>query len=156
MAGSVKIDKRALDSTIFRVRQLNGTEILTGFFEEDRYGPENDSQPVANVAWINERGAGMQVPSRPFMETTFSKRGLVESYVKLMAEVASQALTLGRGENRILGQLGDLVKASMQKTIQDWTTPPNSESWAAKKGRNDPLVFTGHMLNSVKSKIRRN
>lgn len=156
MGSSVKLDKRGLDSTIFRVRQLNGTEILTGFFEEDKYGPENDNQPVANVAWINERGAGMQVPSRPFMATTFGKRSLVEAYAKLMADVASQALTLGRGENRLLGQLAELVKNSMQKTIRGWAMPPNSESWAATKGRNDPLVFTGHMLNSVKSKIRRN
>lgn len=153
---SVKLDKRGIEATVFRVRQLSGTEILTGFFEEDVYGPENDNQPVANVAWINERGAGMQVPSRPFMATTFSKKSLTEAYVKLMAEVATQALTLGRGENRILGNLADLVKESMQSTIHDWTTPPNSEQWAAAKGRNDPLVFTGHMLNSVKSKIRRN
>ena len=152
---SVKLDKRALDSTIFRVRQLNGTEILTGFFEEDRYDTDNYGKQVAEIAWLNERGAGMQIPSRPFMATTFGKRSFTEAYAKLMADVATQALTSGRGENRLLSNLADLVKNTMQNTLRDWTTPPNSPEWTAKKGRNDPLVDTGKMLSSVKSKIRR-
>ena len=152
---SVKLDKRALESTIFRVRQLNDTEILTGFFEEDKYDTDNYGKYVAEIAWLNERGAGMQVPSRPFMATTFRKKSFTAEYAKAMAEVATQALTLGRGENRLLGNLADLVRKTMQNTIRDWTTPPNSPEWAAKKGRNDPLVDTGKMLNSVKSKVRR-
>lgn len=155
MALSVKYDKRGLQSVKKRVKDLGSLEILTGFFEEDRYGPENNNMAVAEVAWIQERGAGMQIPSRPFMSHTFTQRALVATYAKLMSEITTQALTLGRGQSRLEGELADTVAASMKDTIRDWTSPPNSEWWARQKGKNDPLVFTGHMLASVKSKIRR-
>lgn len=150
-----KYDKRSLGALIKRVGMINGVEIAAGFFDDDRYGPENDNQYVATIAWYNERGLGNLVPSRPFMEKTFSDVMELQFYAKGVQSVFEDVLDNGRMTQRKLNDLGKHIVGVMQMTIADWSTPPNSERWAAIKGRNDPLVFTGKMLSSVKYKVER-
>jgi hypothetical protein len=148
-------DKRSLTSLIKRLDDLNGTEVWAGFFEEDKYGPENDNLSVAQVAWYNERGLGNLVPDRPFMEKTFRDATDVRFYAKGMQSVFEDVLDKGRLTKQRINLLGQHVVGVMQMNIADWTTPANSERWAAIKGFNDPLVFTGKMLESVKFKVER-
>lgn len=156
MAGTRKFDKRSLTSLIKRMQAIDHTEVSVGFFEEDQYGPENSNLSVAQVAWYNERGLGNMVPPRPFMRTTFSEAMELQFYAAGMQAVFADALDKGRGTKRNLKALGQHVVGVMKMTIADWTTPANSERWAAIKGFNDPLIFTGKMLNSVKFKIAMN
>ena len=155
MAGTRKYDKRSLTALIKRIQAIDNTEISVGFFEEDRYGSENANLPVAQVAWYNERGLGNMVPSRPFMSSTFSDALELQFYAAGMQTVFVDVLDKGRNTTRNLKALGEHVVGVMKMTITDWTTPANSERWAAIKGFNDPLIFTGKMLDSVKFKISR-
>lgn len=156
MAGTLKYDKRSLTSLMKRVGNLHGVEIDTGFFPEDQYGPENASLPVAQVAWYNERGLGNMVPSRPFMEKTFSDTVELQFYAAGMRRVFQDTLDKGRSTRTLLKALGEHVVGVMKMNIVDWTTPANSARWAAIKGFNDPLIFTGKMLNSVKYRLEMN
>jgi hypothetical protein len=45
--------------------------------------------------------------------------------------------------------MGENVKGQLQKSIRDMKDPPNAKSTVAQKGFDDPLVKSGHMLNSV-------
>jgi len=53
-----------------------------------------------------------------------------------------------------LTAIGHVMEEDIQQTINDWPAD-NSESWAAFKGFNAGLRFTGEMLNSVKSAVEK-
>lgn len=154
MAASRKYDKRALQALIRRVAELDGTEVAVGFFPEAQYGPDNASLPVAQVAWFNERGLGMMVPPRRFMAESFNKEEQ-QFYFAGMKSVWADVLKQGRQTKMKLRALGDHAVGIVKMTIEGWTTPPNSDRWIAIKGKNDPLVFTGKMLDSVTYKVER-
>ena len=48
-----------------------------------------------------------------------------------------------------LSLMGEYVKGQLQKSIRDLKTPVNAPSTVQKKGFDDPLIDTGHMINSV-------
>ena len=155
MASSRTYDKRSLGSLITRMKAMKGTELSVGFFEEDQYGADNENLPVAQVAWYNERGVGREIPSRPFMETTFTEAKNIRAFAQGVEDVFTDVLDKGRLTKRKLADLGTKIQDIMQQTIADWSTPPNSQWWANIKGKNDPLVFTEKMLKSVKYKVEK-
>lgn len=48
-----------------------------------------------------------------------------------------------------LAQMGERIKAQLQDSIVELRDPPNAASTLKKKAGSNPLVDTGHMLNSV-------
>lgn len=152
MGFTLKVEMRKLPALIKRLDSLNGTEIDVGFFEDDKYGPENGNLHVAQVAAYNEFGTSL-VPSRPFMSETFGD-AMNQIHIGLgMKKVFESVLTNGRSTQRLLRQLGMDVGDMIQASIDDYPGR-NSERWAAVKGFNDPLLYTGKMLNSVKFMIQ--
>ncbi|EAM6855285.1 DUF1073 domain-containing protein [Salmonella enterica] len=45
--------------------------------------------------------------------------------------------------------MGEHIKGQLQMFIRDWKRPPNAASTVRQKGFNNPLIETGHMVNSV-------
>lgn len=45
--------------------------------------------------------------------------------------------------------MGEHIKGQLQMFIRDWKRPPNAASTVRQKGFNNPLIETGHMMNSV-------
>lgn len=154
MGFTFKVETRKLPALRKRLDKLNGTEIDVGFFEEDRYGPENDNLPVAQVAYYNEFGT-VHNPTRPFMEETFSD-GLTQTHMgKMIKSIFLSALTNGRAVDRLLQQLGDDIAESMKVMILNYPGSNSPETVARKEGRNTPLRDTEFMMNSVKFQITR-
>jgi hypothetical protein len=56
--------------------------------------------------------------------------------------------------NVALGRMGENVKGQLQQSIRDMKDPPNAKSTVAQKGFDDPLVKSGHMLNSVDWEVK--
>lgn len=48
-----------------------------------------------------------------------------------------------------LGRLGSMVRDQLQDSIREFSDPANAKSTVSKKGFNDPLVDSSHMLNSA-------
>lgn len=153
MGFTFKVETRKLPALRKRLAQLDGTEVDVGFFEEDRYGPENENLPVAQVAYYNEFGT-VHNPTRPFMEETFSDAITQKHANKLMKQIFISALTNGRAVQRLLQQLGDDIAEQMKTTILNYPGS-NSAETIARKGRNSPLRDTEFMMNSVKFQIHR-
>lgn len=155
MASTIKVDTKGLDRLILNMEKLNGTCVEVGFFEEDRYGPENDNLPVALVAFYNEYGhrAGKfgPVPSRPFMHETFGGKQEQGLIAKEMAKVVEAAI-IGRGVPQLLRQLGMKIAQMLESAIDDYPGS-NSATTIRRKGFNDPLRDSGKMLESVKFEI---
>lgn len=150
---TVKSDTKLWDDLKQRLQQ-DTSELQIGFFEESRYGPENNNLQVALVAAWNELGHSGDVPPRPFMRVGL--KGLLSSslYTTKYKEAFIRTL-IGKG-NITSGYtaIQDSVVPDLKKIIDDWLEPPNSPSTIKRKdGRNDPLVDTGKMRDSVKAKI---
>lgn len=152
MGFTFKVETRKLPALRKRLDKLNGTEVDVGFFEEDRYGPENDNLPVAQVAYYNEFGT-IHNPTRPFMTETFED-ALTQTHVgKLMKQVFISALTNGRAVQRLLIELGDDVAELMKVRILNYPGSNSKDTIEKKGGRNTPLRDTEFMMNSVKFQI---
>ncbi len=55
-----------------------------------------------------------------------------------------------------LGVVGEKMKDQMVQTIVDFSTPANAPTTIKKKGFDDPLIETGHMMRSVRAKVEMN
>jgi hypothetical protein len=153
MGFTFKVQTRKIPALIKRLDKLDGTEIAVGFFAEDRYGPENDNLPVAEVAYYNEFGT-IHNPTRPFMHETFEDNLTQRHVGKLMRAVFESALTNGRAIPRLLLTLGDDVAELMKIRILNYPGTNSPDTIARKDGRNTPLRDTEFMMNSVKFEIR--
>lgn len=123
-------------------------ELKVGWFESDVYGSENDNLPVAQVAKWNEEGSESN-PTRPFIRVGFMapiKKGMYDGYfIESIQRIAEGKSTFTQEYRK----LGPIAKQDLQEVIEGWTTPPNSPVTIALKGRDDPLVDTGKMHDSV-------
>lgn len=151
MGFKITRDYKGLTKLKKDVESLEDTLLEAGFFEEDRYGPENDNLYVATVAFWNERGIG--VPRRSFLEPAFLDPGNLGWYRSMTLKVMQEALN-GNNFTPQLKALGEQLKGDIQVNIEDYPGS-NSRQWVEIKGFDDPLFYTGKMLDSVKYKIRR-
>lgn len=152
MGFTFKLDTKKLESVIRNTTKLDGTQIDVGFFEEDKYGPENDNLQVAQVAYFNERGT-LTNPRRPFMATTFGDRETQDALGKIMSKTFQSSLIDGRQVQRLLKELGSEASDRIRKRILTWPGS-NSRATIERKGKNTPLRDTDIMLESVKFKLR--
>lgn len=145
-----------------------------GFLEDATYP---DGTPVATVAAINNFGApATGTPPRPFMNNT-AKR----NEAKWGPELAAILKHDGYDVNMSLEQMGQHVAGQIREEIVNTMLPANSpvtnllkqrfptgdyepdDVWQAFRdvaaGQDDapagkPLVWSGHMLNSVDSEVQ--
>jgi hypothetical protein len=155
MGFSLKVETKRLDSLIRRTKDINGTEVEVGFWD-DRYGPENDNLPVAQVAAYNNFGTSFN-PTRPFMDDTFEDMMYQIYMARSVKQIFLSVLTNGRSTQRLLRTLGATIKELMQVTIQQYAADGgNSQKTIEKKnGRDTPLIDTGKMLESVRFRIHK-
>jgi len=155
MGFTIKLETK-LPTLIKRLDKLNGTEISVGFFEEDRYGPENGNLSVATVAAMNEFGTKFN-PTRPFMSDTFSDSMNQLYMARGMKSIFTDILKGGTASQRLMNTLGKLSAGMMQYSIQDYASRGGNSpaTIALKKGRDTPLIDSGKMLESVKFYIHR-
>lgn len=154
MGFSFKLESK-IPAILTRLDKLKGMEVEVGFFEEDRYGPENHNLPVATVAAYNEFGTTKN-PQRPFMTDTFSENTNQLYMAKGMKSVFLDAFQTGRAIQRLLKALGHTGAELMKVTIQQYAAAGgNSQATISRKGRDSPLIDTGKMIESVRFHIHR-
>ena len=127
-------------------RLIDGVPIVeVGFFPDDRYSDKNNT-PVAAVANWNNKGGG-NLPSRPF----FDKFLLLcrTAYNSALNRLAKRIISGEINRSRASDEIGSAAANDLRKIIDDWTDPANAPSVIARKGKNDPLVDTRQMINSV-------
>lgn len=153
MASHFKLESK-IPALLKGLDKLHGMEVDVGFFEEDRYGPENNNLPVATVAAYNEFGTRFN-PQRPFMTDTFADRRnqlFMARGMKAVFEGALKGNTAAR--TRLLKNLGEVGAELMRVSIQQYADMGgNSPATIERKGRDTPLIDTGKMIESVKFQI---
>lgn len=152
MSFKLTVDKSAWKRMKKDLLKAAAQEVQVGFFGGSNYGPENDNLPVAQVAQWNEEGSATN-PTRPFIRVGFMGPARKGVYDKVFLE-SMQRIAEGQSSfKQEYTKLGPLFVKDMKQVITDWDTPRNSDETEAAKGRNDPLVWTGLMRDSVDFKV---
>ena len=104
---------------------------------------------VALVAAIQEFGApARNIPPRPFF------RNMIASKSEEWGPALGQLLVNNDyNSDRSLSTLGLGIEGQLKQSIVDTNSPPLAPSTVARKGNDKPLIDTGHMLNSITSKV---
>lgn len=104
-----------------------------------------DGTPLVPVAAAHVYGIG--VPKRDFMGLA------MDDIVNNTAPIIKSALTVD-DPTALYNAAGLSAETSIKKAIVDLQDPPNSPITVAAKGFNNPLIETGHMLQSVTYVVR--
>lgn len=130
--------------------QLSGLSTEVGFFDGEEHQESHGGATVAGIAVVNHFGSrDGHVPARPFMPTD----GQGRKYIVEMREAASMAFNLRTPVRTPLENLGATIAQSIKDTIRDFSSPGNEESTIRGKGKDDPLVDSEIMMNSVAHRI---
>jgi hypothetical protein len=89
------------------------------------------------------------IPSRPFFRDMIQKRK--SEWPEQLGKIIKAA---DYDEEIALGRLGKLVSEELQESIREFSSPGNAKSTIAKKGKDNPLIDSGHMLNSVDFEVK--
>ena len=126
--------------TIYRMVNKAGT----GFLRKGRFV----SKSKANFASTHYVGAYViTIPPRPFFRT------MIANNKDSWAPTAAGLLAKGIEPYVVLQMMGELLAGQLRASIIAMKSPPNAPSTIRKKGFDDPLIDTGHMLNSVDFEI---
>lgn len=100
---------------------------------------------IAQVAYWNVKGA-KNIPERNFFAHARDKlQGLQKELIKEFVKKSVKA----DAKDEFASRLGIGAANILRREIIDFSTPPNSPATIARKGRNDPLVDTGHLMNYI-------
>ena len=125
-------------------KRLIDHSVTVGVHKEEAAYP--DGTRVQDVAAWNEYGTAT-IPERSFIRSTLANRR--PKYFNAVKILAGNAI---QGTDRIplgMQRIGKLAQSDIKQTIVTIKTPPNSDATIAKKGRNDPLIDTRHLLGSI-------
>lgn len=120
----------------FHVANAKGGYIDVGYFVES----------IATYAAANEFGTD-RIPSRAFMRSTIDRNR--RKYERMIQDATLRAQKLNIPLETALLRVGNEVRNDIIQAIRGWSTPPNAESTAAKKGYNAPLTETGQMQRAL-------
>ncbi|QDH49636.1 hypothetical protein KYLE_40 [Pantoea phage Kyle] len=158
MARSKEIQKQ-----IDMLKNLQNAKVQAGWFETDRYSDEEGGELVAERARKLEYGFtskftlpnGQEVdaytPPRPFMRFA----GLLFSADRRRIEnnIAKKLFSGKIDADQALAQIGLAMEAKIVDSIKEGEWIGNSYFTIKQKGFDKPLIETGHMWQTVSSKV---
>jgi len=128
-----------------KINTIENTSIKVGFPAVKKETHSEDNQGVSAVFKATVNNFGLGVPKRPFMAISFAKNK--NTYKKLILK------ELGKIEKldftKFANKLGILGQGHVQKEIIALRSPANNPATISAKGSSNPLINTGHMLQSV-------
>lgn len=88
------------------------------------------------------------IPARPYF------RGMIQKNKGDWGPALGKIVKASDYDSSVaLARLGKMVEEQLQDSIREFNDPKNAKSTVAKKGFDDPLVESAHMLNSVDSEV---
>jgi hypothetical protein len=131
------------------------SSISVGWFEEQKYGSDNENLPMAQVAqWVEEGQSWQSQPPRPAIRTIFIP--LVSEAKEFTHDALPMIHMVAMGGMTWKGlhvKLAPKVLNMFQGSIRAFQRIPNKPSTIAKKGFNDPWIETGALVNSARFKV---
>jgi hypothetical protein len=143
-------NKGAIQKVYNDMSGASGTKCAVGFPAE-KQNAYPDGKSVASVAARNNYGIG--VPQRDFMGLALPE---IQRHTKeIMSSLKGRGVLTVKQYEAVMNAAGTKAEADIKKAIVDLTDPPNAPATIAKKGSSNPLIDTGHMVQSVTHVIRK-
>ena len=141
----IKDVKKLCDKLKKQLKTVKGAR--AGYIKDKAY--PNGFSLIKN-ALVQEYGND-KIPSRPFLRRSLKDAKKWTQYINEMFEPENE-LSL----EQIAGQIGLMMKKSIQDSIDSDIPPPNSPETIKRKKSSHTLIDTGTLRNSVQSEVIRN
>ena len=147
---NVLADMSGMDKFVKECLKLEGYEVDTGFGEENH--PDADMSK-ASLAWILENGADIpngKSPPRQFIESTNDMFEI--DNMKVSPFIVKNILYKNADPMVQLKKIGNKQKQLMKQIMEMkvFPNPNNAPSVIRQKGRDDALIDTGVLKDSIK------
>jgi phage gpG-like protein len=158
---TVTEDLRKFDKWLKALQKAVDKNVLSvGILQPEASIVYKSGATMGQIAEWNEfgvpRDSGTRIPARPFMRQTFRKKKNIDIAIKGMSVKGSKAMSNPTHIPQvILGAVGKSLAAEMKRTIRAFDKPKNADSTIKKKGKDDPLVESGLMMNSVRYEVKK-
>lgn len=107
---------------------------------------------MASLALIHERGsAANNIPARPFMKQT--RQRAEGRFARLLRRLYKQVVDGKVRPFDGLSKLGVAYEGEMKNTFTTGSFTPNKPATIKRKGSSRPLIDTGHLRQSITSKM---
>lgn len=153
---SIKLKTKGLDNLKRRVKSAKSHVAKVGFWN----GMSADGEmSIASLAFLQEYGRPQTavyngIPSRPFFRISAMNVSAGRSDVRRQMKFALQDILSGTQTTpESLRQVGNVYEDELKAVITYFSDPPNAPRTIAMKNKDDPLVNTGHMRDSVQTKV---
>lgn len=123
-----------------------------------RVGLPKNSMPypggpsVIMVGFWNEYGTeDGGIPSRPWLRTGAHKHR--EEWIAMARRIVKRCVETGRDPVNAFALLGQRMEADIKDSIENGVWEPNQgwyKEWKEARGKNKPLIVTGHLMASVR------
>lgn len=128
---------------LFELAEAGGLGVKVGVLEGATHKAENGQNVhIIDYAMANEYGT-RRIPPRAAFRTTADVRGVE------WAEILGRLIQDGVDPRDALAQTGKLAAEDIATSISEWKKPRNAASTVARKGRDNPLVESGDLMNAV-------
>lgn len=94
----------------------------------------------------------VKIPARRYLEKT-----IIDGQDDWQNFVLNNVYEITEGNTtatELMNNLGKKVVARMQNIMKSWSKPGNARITVANKLKNDPLIDTGHLMESIKYEIK--
>ena len=163
MSFKLKVDKSGWEKLKKNLREAEVLNVNLGWFEENKYGPENDNLQMAQVAQWNNEGhingtnslvPGAVTPPRPFMSvglpTAFKAGANKDDFKDMISAVLS-----GKSVMAAMQKSTTNFERTLRKVMLDWDTPRNAPLTIELKGFDDPLINSSELIANVTAKVQK-
>jgi phage gpG-like protein len=147
---------KGLDNLRRRIKSASSHVSKVGFWN----GTSNDGEmSIASLAFLQEYGRPQTaihnfIPARPFFRMSAMNVANGRSDVRHYMKVALQQILSGKQTTQqSLQMVGGIYEEEIKAIITYFDEPPNAARTIAMKGKDDPLVASGHMRDSVQNKV---
>jgi hypothetical protein len=125
-----------------------GGELKVGFLEGSTYPDGTTSVPY--VAAIQEFGSPAEnIPPRPYF------RNMIAENAPMWGDDIAKVLKATNYDgNQTLSLMGERINGQLQDSIRNTNDPRNAASTIAKKGFDNPLIDSGHLLSSSSYEVK--
>lgn len=128
-----------------KVESLKDLVVKVGFPAESAKTQSTDEDGISAVYKATIHNFGLGVPKRPFMDIAFAKNK--KEYKKIILKSFNKIEDLNIIQ--FANKLGLKAQGDVQKSIVNLRLPANNQQTIDAKGSSNPLIDSGHMLQSV-------
>ena len=134
------INVEAHEQTIYKQLNKKGD-----FNKQGKFVKKKD----ANFSSVHHVGSHtIVIPARPAF------RKMIEENRDQISGVFAKLLIANKYDaDKSLRLLGEYLRDKLEESYRNFSDPRNADSTIAKKGYNDPLKDTGHMINSISYEV---